>query len=116
MNQKIQTHIPYGIIIALAMIIIGVILEVTGLTYKPGLQWIGSIVFLIGIILNAQAFSKANDADVTFRQVFASGFKATAIVAIVMFVWSFIVLMVFPGMYERGLEMARAKMEEDPKV
>lgn len=110
MNKKVQTHIPYGFVIALAMIVVGVILEVTRLSDKPGMQWIGMIVFLVGIILNAQAFSKANNADVTFGQAFGSGFKATAIVAIVMVAWSFIALMIFPGIYTRALEKAQNDM------
>lgn len=116
MNTNKQTHIPYGFITALAMIIIGVVLEVAKLTYKPGVQWIGMAVFLGGIIMNAFAFSKANAAQVTFGQVFGSGFKATAIIAIVMFAWSFIVPMLFPDIYERGLEKTRADMAANPKL
>ena len=116
MNSKKQTHIPYGSVTALAMIVVGVILEVTKLSVNSAMQWLGMIVFLTGIILNAQAFSKTNDADITFGQAFGSGFKATAIISIVMFAWSFIVLMIFPGIYDRGLEKAHTEMTKNPKM
>lgn len=116
MEVRKQTHIPYGFVTAIAMIIIGVVLEVARLTYKPGVQWIGMAVFLVGVIMNAMAFSKANDANVTFGQVFGSGFKTTAIIAIVMFAWSFIVPMIFPDVYDKGLEKAREDMEKNPKL
>jgi hypothetical protein len=92
------------------MIIVGVILEVTKLSDKRGMPFIGMAVFLGGIILNAMAFSKANNADITFGQAFGSGFRATAIVAIVMVVWSFISLMIFPDIYDRAIEKAQNDM------
>ena len=116
MNSKKQTHIPYGFVTALAMIVIGVILEVTKLSDKPGTQLVGMAVFLAGIILNAQAYSKANNADVTFGQVFGSGFKASAIIAIVMVGWSFIALMIFPAIYDRALEKAHTDMAKNPRM
>jgi hypothetical protein len=56
------------------------------------------------------AFSKANNADITFGQAFGSGFRATAIVAIVMVAWSFISLMIFPDIYDRAIEKAQNDM------
>lgn len=110
MNTKKQTHIPYGFITALAMIIVGVILEVAKLNMNPAIQWLGMLPFLIGIILNAQAFSKANDADITFGQAFGSGFKASAIVAICMVAWSLISLMIFPDIQTRAIDKAQTDM------
>jgi len=107
--KKVQTHIPYGFVIALIMIVIGVIFQVAKISDKPGLNWIPFIVMLVGIVLNAQAYSKANNAQVTFGQVFGSGFKASAIVAIVFVAWSFIALLIFPEIYTKAIE----KVQED---
>ncbi len=110
MNKKVQTHIPYGFITALAMIVLFAILEVAKLSENKGVQFIGWIVFLGGLILNARAFSKANDADITFGQAFGSCFKASAIIAIVLFAWTFIMFMVFPSMETRILDKAQEGM------
>lgn len=110
MDTRKQTHIAYGFITGLAMVIVNAILEVTKLSANPALQWLGMLIMLAGLILNAQAFSKANNADITFGQAFGSCFKATAIIALVMIAWGLIAFMVFPGMEDRMLEKAQDDM------
>ena len=105
-----QTHIPYAVVTAIVMIIIGVGLYVGGLAFNSWSQYVGLVPFLIGILLNAVAFSKANDHFVTFGNVFGSGFKAIAIITIIMLVWSFIAVAIFPEMITKGMEMAREGM------
>ncbi len=112
MNTKKQTHIPYAFITALVMIIVGVVLQIADLSMTPGMQWIPFLVMLIGLILNAQAFSKANDADITFGQAFSSGFKASAIIAIVFMAWSVISLYIFPEIYTQVIEKMQEEMEK----
>ena len=58
---KKQTHIPYGFITGLAMIVVGVIFQVMKMSTTPWAQWLPMVVLLTGVILNAQAFSKAHD-------------------------------------------------------
>jgi hypothetical protein len=115
-TSKVQTHVPYGFVTALGLILIAVILEVLNLNDKPGMQWLGYAIMLTGLILNARAFSKANQADVRFGEVFSSCFKATAIIAIVMFAWSFILPLIFPGIYERMMEKAHEEMLKNPQM
>jgi hypothetical protein len=110
MEKKTQTHITYGFVTGLAMVIVGAILEVTRLSDKPAIQWLGMLIMLGGLIMNAQAYSKANNADITFGNAFGSCFKATAIIALVSVVWMLIAFMVFPGMEARLLEKAQNDM------
>jgi hypothetical protein len=116
MNTKKQTHIAYGFITALALVILYVIFEVTGLSENSGVQYIGWVIFLAGLILNGIAFSKANDADVTFGQVFGSCFKATCIVTIVMVIWTLVMFLIFPGMETRILEKAQEGMASNKQM
>ena len=116
MKNSKSIHLTYGLVIALAMIVVNVILYVTGLAFKPGMQYISEIPFLVGLILNAQAFSKANDGYVTFGQVFSSCFKASAIITLILLVWGFISSAIFPEMQEKALEMARENMEKQGKM
>ncbi|MCB0696923.1 MAG: DUF4199 domain-containing protein [Chitinophagaceae bacterium] len=113
-----QTHKTYGLVTALAMIIVNVIFYVTGLTFKTG--WAGYVQyvpFLIGIILNAQAYSKANDANVTYGSVFTSGFKSSAITALVLLAWTFLsVYLIFPEMKDKSMEMAAEQMAKNPNM
>jgi len=108
--QRKQTHLTYGLIIGIAMIVVNAILLVTKLNTNPVLGMLGFVVFLVGIIMNGMAYSKANDADITFGQAFSSCFKATAVVALITVAWSLISLMIFPNMMEDAIEKARADM------
>ncbi len=112
----VQTHKTYGLLTALAMIIVGVIMHITNVAYTTKwASWVSYIPFLIGIILNANAFSKANGANITFGQAFSSGFKACAIIALLLIVWSLLsVYVVFPDMKERSIQMAIDQMNEQP--
>lgn len=108
-----QTHIMYGFIIGLIMIIVNVILYMTGLAFNRATAWVSYLAyipFLAGIILNGAAFSKANDGFVTFGNVFASCFKASAIITLILLVWAFISLAIFPDIKDKGIEMARESM------
>lgn len=108
--ERKNTHIPYAIITAIVMIIANLSLYMADLSFEPWAKWIGYGIFLIGILLNAIAFSKANDGFVTFGNVFSSGFKASAVITLITLVWSLISLWIFPEMVEKGLEIAREQM------
>lgn len=107
-----QTHLMYGLVTAIVMVVLSTVLYVMNLSFKPGMQYVTYIPFLIGVILNAVAFSKANDANVTYGNVFGSGFKMSALVTIIILVWSFISMMIFPEMATKGMELARQSMME----
>lgn len=117
MEQKKQTHIMYGFVTGIIMVAISLILYLTGLAFKgKGIQYVSQIPFLVGIILNARAYSKANEGFVTFGNVFGSGFKLSMIVALVMVVWSVIMIYAMPEMKEKTIEMARAQLAKDPRM
>jgi uncharacterized protein DUF4199 len=111
--EKKQTHIMYGFVSGILMAVISLVLYLTGLSFKPGMegiQYVAYLPFLVGIILNATAYSKANDGFVTFGNVFGSCFKAAMLVTLVVLAWSVISMMVFPDMKEKALALARDKM------
>lgn len=114
----VQTHKTYGLLTALAIIIINVILYVAGLAFTE--QWtsyVAYVPFIIGIILNAIAFSKANDHNVKFGQVFSSGFKACAIITLISIAWSLLsIYVVFPEMKDKALEIAAEQMYKNPDM
>lgn len=108
--EKKKTHMMYGLITALAYVAVNLVLLLADLSFEPWAPYVAYVPFLIGIILNAMAYSKANDHYVTFGQVFSSCFKACAIVTLILLVWSFASLAIFPEMKEKGMEMARESM------
>lgn len=114
--EKKNTHIAYGLITGVISVVVSLIIYMTGIAFKPGMQYVAEIPLLAGIIMNAIAFSKANDGFVTFGNVFGSGFKMAMIVSLVMIVWSIISIFVFPEMKVKAMEVARTEMAKNPKV
>ena len=111
-----QTHKAYGLITGLAIIIVSMILYVADLGFSSWGRYVGYIPFIIGLILNAQAFSKQNDHYVKFGQVFSSCFKACAIITLVVLAWIIASTYIFPDIVEKGLEEARKQMEQNPEM
>lgn len=109
--DRVQTHKNYGLITALVMIVVGTALYLANLSFENWAQWIVYIPFLGGLILNAQAYSKANGGYVTFGQAFSSCFKATAVITLIMLAWTILSVYIFPDMKDRAFERAQMQME-----
>jgi len=111
-----QTHIPYGFISGILMVIVGLTLHLAKVDLKSKLMYFAYVPFLAGIIMNAIAYSKANDGFVTFGNVFGSCFKAAMIITIVMVGWSVISLYALPDMKEQAMAMSRESMAKQPNM
>jgi len=115
--EKKQTHIAYGLVTGLIMVIISLVLYLTGLMFKGNyISTISMLPFLIAAILNAIAYSKANGGFVTFGNVFGSSFKMSMIVALVLVAWNIVALFAFPEMKEKIWEMSRETLAKNPKI
>jgi hypothetical protein len=114
--KPVETHKTYGLITGILMSVFSIVIYVAGLAFKPGMQYASTLPFIIGLVLNALAFSKANNKQITFGQAFSSGFKATAIIALITLAATVLMMFVFPQMKEEGLAMAREQMAKDPKM
>lgn len=117
--EKKNTHIVYGFITGVVMVITSIILYMTNLSFRPDMKYLSYlpiIPFLIGMIMNGIAFSKAHDGYVTFGNVFASCFKGAMIVALVMVTWSVISMFAFPEMKEKAMALAHDEMAKQQKL
>jgi len=112
MNKK--THLSYAIITALAMIVYWVILYVTGQMFNKGLQWFSYLFYLAGIILACINFSKVNEGNVTYGNVFGAGFRTTALVSIIYFLWMLLAFkLIFPDLKDKMLEFTMQEMTKN---
>ena len=109
MNNK--SHIAYGLVIGLALMLYSVILYVTDLMQNPVLKYGSAPIMLVGILLSCFNYSKINQGAVTFGDVFTNGFKTTAVFTIISVVFTIIFLIAFPDVKEKALETARQEME-----
>jgi hypothetical protein len=114
--EKKNQHIMYGAMSGIGLVIISLIIYITGMTFKPGVSYISYLPFLIGIILNAIAFSKSRDGYVTFGNVFGNCFKACLIVTLIVVVWSVASTSLFPEMKAKAFEIAREGMQKNKNM
>lgn len=117
--EKKQTHIMYGVVAGVLMAIIGLVLYLTGLSFKPGMeyiQYVSYIPFLVAVIMNGIAYSKANDGFVTFGNVFGSCFKVALVVCLIVIAYSIISVFAFPDMKEKAMALAHDKMMENKNM
>lgn len=115
-ENKPMTHITGGLIIAAALIVYSVILNVMGLGTNQTLGFVTYAILIIGLIVVINMYAKSKDNRVTFGELFAFGFKTTAVFTTIFIVFIVIFNLLFPELKEKGFEMARQQLEDQGKM
>src|SRR3954451_9189571 len=101
-----------GLVISLLIIVFSMVLYFTGQTTNQTLSYLQYVILIGGIIWSCVSYSKQLNGNVTFGNVFAHGFKTTAVVAALLAVYTFIaVKFLFPDIVDTSLEIAKKRME-----
>jgi hypothetical protein len=117
MENKVTTPQVKGFVISLVLIIYGLIIYFVDQMEHPQLSYAQYAIFLVGIIWACTSYSKQLNANVTFGNLFAHGFKTTAVVTVIILVYTILAFKVlFPDMVDKSIEMTRQKMEADGKA
>lgn len=92
MEKKITSRITKGLIIVALLIIIDLVLQKTynnavpdGLRYMPRL-----VIVFLGILVSCLIYAKQVEGKPSFGEVFAHGFRTTAVIAFLMAAYTFI--------------------------
>ncbi len=109
METKVTSPVVKGLLIALILIIIGFVGRMTNLQYESWFAWLSYGILIAGIIISCIMFSNQMNHNVTFGNVFANGFKTTAVVTCLTILFMVILLMVMPQMKEEMIENARTQ-------
>jgi hypothetical protein len=117
MENKVTTPQVKGFVISLMLIIYGLIVYFVDGMKHPELSYVQYAIFLAGIIWACTSYSKQMNANVTFGNLFAHGFKTTAVVTIIILIYTILAFKVlFPDMVDKSIEVTRQKMEADGKA
>jgi len=117
MENKVTTPQVKGFVISLMLIIYGLIVYFVDGMKHPELSYVQYAIFLAGIIWACISYSKQMNANVTFGNLFAHGFKTTAVVTIIILIYTILAFKVlFPDMVDKSIEVTRQKMEADGKA
>jgi hypothetical protein len=112
-ENKIMSPQIKGLLIALIVIILGIAGYFTGLGFSTWFNWVVNAIMFAAIIIACVHFANQKQGYVTFGNVFLHGFKITAVVAIIVLVYSLLAFTVlFPDMKEKMFEMQQAQMEK----
>lgn len=105
MEQKVTTHIVKGLIIALILIVVSVIGHVTNLAFENWYNWIGTVIFFGGVVWSVNVYGKQMNNNVTFGNLFAHGFKTTAVITCIVFVFTVLTIYVlFPDFVDQMIQ------------
>jgi ABC-type antimicrobial peptide transport system permease subunit len=112
-ENKIMSPQIKGLLIALIVIILGIAGYFTGLGFSTWFNWVVNAIMLAAIIIACVHFANQKQGYVTFGNVFSHGFKITAVIAIIVLVYTLLAFTVlFPDMKEKIFEMQQAQMEK----
>lgn len=112
-EKKITSPQIKGLIISLIVIVLGIIGYFTGIAFSGWFNWVVNIIMFGAIIFVCVHYANEKEGYVTFGNVFSHGFKVTAVIAVILLVYSLLsTTLLFPEMKEKTIEMQRLKMEE----
>jgi hypothetical protein len=112
-EKKITSPQIKGLIIALIVIVLGIAGYFTDLAFTTWFNWVVNLVMFIAVIFACVHFANEKEGYVTFGNVFMHGFKVSAVIAIILLVYSLLsVNVIFPEIKEKTIEMQLKQMEE----
>ena len=115
-ERKPITHVSAGLIIAALLVVYSIIIQFLGLTQQKALGLLQYALIIGGLIYFINQYGKAHNYTLSFGNLFAFGFKATAVFTIINIVFLILFFLIFPDMKEKTFEIARQQMEDNPKI
>jgi hypothetical protein len=113
METKVTTPVTKAVIISLILIVFSLAVQFLNLAQNKAVGALQFVILLGGIIWSCTSYAKQMDANVTFGNVFAHGFKVTAAITAIMVLFTIISLkFINPEMRDTALQQARTQLEE----
>ncbi len=116
-DKKVMTHVQKGLLVSLILIVLGVVAHLAGIENEGWYRWLPSIILLAAIIWACVYYSTQMNNQVTFGNVFLHGFKMSAVVTVILILWTILsITLIFPEVKEKAIDMARQQMEDSGKL
>jgi len=94
MEKKVTTHVTKGLVIALIFIVLDLVLFFAGLKLESWVGWVTALLTIGAYIWACISYANEMNNAVTFGNVFAHGFKTSAVVACIFFLYTLLFLYV----------------------
>jgi hypothetical protein len=115
-ERKPITHITAGLLIAGLLIVFAIITNFLGFTQQKSLGYLLYIITIGLVMFFVRQYGNANNNTKSFGDLFAFGFKTTALFTSIYIIFLVLFFLIFPDMKEKSLEMARHQMEQSSNV
>ena len=116
MEKQITSHIVKGAILGGISILFSIIIYIFNLYTTQWLSWLSYAILVGGIIYGNILFANQNDNNVSFGNIFAHGFKTTAVVIVITVLYTVLSLFIFPDMVDKIIEISRTAMAKNPQM
>ncbi|MEM9982273.1 MAG: DUF4199 domain-containing protein [Bacteroidota bacterium] len=105
-----QVGLRYGLMVGLAAIIYGILLQITGLASVTGLQWLGGVITIVGMVLAMKYYKESNGGYMTFSQGLGVGTILAAVSGVLSSIFTLIYIRFID---DSQIQIAIEKAEED---
>jgi hypothetical protein len=117
METTVTTPPVKGLVISLLIIVFSMVLYFTGQTANQTLGYLQYVILIGGIIWSCITYAKQLNGNVTYGNVFAHGFKTTAVIIVLVTIYTILAIKVlFPDMLNIFIEQAKENMRKQPNV
>lgn len=115
MKKEVTSHVVKGLVVALILVAFDVVAYTMGYKLESwvGFVWMG--IFLAAIIWGVLNYGNQMNHNVTFGKLFMHGFKMSAVIACIWFVYTLLaVYLLFPEMMDQMWEKAMEDARKNP--
>ena len=116
MEKQVTSHIVKGAILGGVSVLLAIIIPIFNLYGAQWISWLSYAILIGGIIYGNVLFANQNDNIVTFGNIFAHGFKVTAVVIVILVLYTVLSLFIFPDMVDKIIELSRTEMLKNPQL
>src|SRR5437868_12422509 len=112
MEKKVTSPLTKGLIIALILVVIDLFGWFTHINFESWWRWTTTLILCIAVIWACINYANQKDNLVTFGNVFGHGFKTSAVIAGIMFLYILLsIFVIFPEAKDLALDQARKQIE-----
>lgn len=115
-NKKPIPHTIAGLLIAGFIVVFAILTQFLGLANQTWVGLLQYLIIIISLIFFVRQYGKANHYALSFGNLFAYGFKSTAVFTIIFIGFLILFFLLFPDLKEKTFETARIQMEKNEKL
>ncbi len=118
MENKQKTHIKKGLIIAAALIVLDIVLQLIHQQPEQWVFYVNSLLLLAGVIISIQIEGTENPDKKDFSSLFGYGFQVAVVTVCILFIYTILsVYLVFPdsvlAIYNERIKQAQKTPQFD---